>query len=202
MNRSTIAASALVLGLGMVPMASLSALATPIQISQAIKQPLPPTSAPVKTPAPVLQFGLQDGAPLKLKFKRTISSKDSNLGEVVDFEVAEDVLVGNRVVIAKGAPAKGKVTKVRGAGMLGRKGKLEIAVEEVTLVTGERVAIRGSQQAGGGHAGGIIAVAAVINPLALLFKGKQAVYEAGTEVPAFVDGNFALNQARFKAIKK
>lgn len=202
MNRSTIAASALVLGLGLVPMASLSTSATPLQISQAIKQPLPPAAEPAKTPTPVLQFGLADGTPLKLKFKRSISSKDANLGETVEFEVAEDVLVGNKVVIAKGAPAKGKVTKVRGAGMLGRKGKLEIAVEEVTLVTGERVSIRGNQQAGGGHAGGIIAVAAVINPLALLFKGKQAVYEAGTEVPAFIDGNFALNQSRFKSIDK
>lgn len=202
MNRSTIAASALVLGLGLVPMASLSASATPLQISQAIKKPLPPASEPAKTPAPAMQFGLADGTPLKLKFKRTISSKDTNLGETVEFEVAEDVVVGNKVVIAKGAPAKGKVTKVRGAGMLGRKGKLEISVEEVTLVTGERVSIRGSQQAGGGHAGGIIAVAAVINPLALLFKGKQAVYEAGTEVPVFIDGNFALDRSKFKAIGK
>ncbi|MGG6269746.1 hypothetical protein ACQ4M3_34565 [Leptolyngbya sp. AN03gr2] len=197
MNRSTIAASALIFGL-VLPVTQLSASATPFQISQAIKQPLPPASAPVRTPTSTMQFGLEDGTPVKLKFRQTVSSKDTNLGATIEFEVVEDVLVKNRIVIAKGAIAKGKVTKVQGAGMLGRKGKLEIALQEVTLVTGERVSIRGSQQAGGGHAGGIIAVAAVINPLALLFKGRQAVYEAGTEVPAFVDGNFALDQTKFK----
>ncbi|MBE9010830.1 hypothetical protein IQ250_11495 [Pseudanabaenaceae cyanobacterium LEGE 13415] len=197
MNRSTIAASALIFGL-VLPVTQLSASATPFQISQAIKQPLPPASVPTKTPTSTMQFGLEDGTPVKLRFKKTVSSRDTDLGATIEFEVVEDVQVRNKIVIAKGAIAKGKVTKVQGAGMLGRKGKLEIALQEVTLVTGERVSIRGSQQAGGGHAGGIIAVAAVINPLALLFKGRQAVYEAGTEVPAFVDGNFALDQTKFK----
>ncbi len=202
MKRSMIALSALVVGLGVLPIVQLSATASQFQISQAMKQPLPAASEPIKTPAPAMQFGLADGTPVKLKFKQTISSKDTNEGDMVQFEVAEDVQVGNTIVIAKGATAKGKVTKVRGAGMLGRKGKLEIAIQEVTLVTGERVSLRGNQASGGGNAGGIIAVAAVINPLALLFKGRQAVYEAGTEVSAFVDGNFALNRAKFNAIAR
>ncbi|MCU0549580.1 MAG: hypothetical protein MUC48_09560 [Leptolyngbya sp. Prado105] len=202
MQKMIIAVSALVVGLEVLPIAQFPAIATPLQISQAIKQPIPPASDPIKTPTPAMQFGLEDGTSIKLKFKQTISSKTAKEGDPVEFEVAEDVSVGNTLVIAKGASARGKVTKVRAAGMLGRKGKLEIEIKEVTLLTGERITLRGNQTGGGGHAGGIIAIAAVINPLALLFKGKHAVYEAGTEVAAFVDGNFALNRSKFKAIAK
>lgn len=202
MKKSIIAASALVISLEICTVGQFSAFAAPLQISQTVKPPLSPASEPIKTPTPAMQFGLEDGTAVKLKFKQTVSSKTAKEGDAIEFEVAEDVKIGNTIVIAKGANAKGKVTKVRAAGMLGRKGKLEIAIQEVTLVNGERISLRGSQQGGGGHAGGIIAVAAVINPLALLFKGKHATYEAGTEVPAFVDGNFALDRSKFRAIAK
>jgi hypothetical protein len=198
MKRSLISVSALIVGLEASAIAQLPAAATPILLSQATKQPLPAATTPVKAPTTAMEFGLEDGTPVKLKFKQTISSKTAKEGDIVILEVAEDVAVKNKLVIAKGADAKGKVTKVRASGMLGRKGKLEITLQEVTLVSGERVALRGSQTGGGGHAGGLIAVAAVINPLALLFKGKSAVYEAGTEVPAFIDGNFVLSRSKFR----
>jgi hypothetical protein len=164
-----------------------------LKISQT-RQPLPPASA-----TPALSFGLADGTPIKLKFKQTVSSKTAEKNDPIEFEVAQDVIVGNAVVVAKGASAKGVVTDVRRSGMLGRKGKLEIAIKEVTLVSGERVALRGSKEGGGGTAGGLIAVAAIVNPLALLFKGKNMTYEAGSEVGAFVDGDFALDRKKFSA---
>ena len=197
MKRSLIALSALILGFEGLTIAQLPANATPIQISQAVKQPLPPVAPTIQTPTPAMKFGLADGTSLKLKFKQTVSSKTAQPDDAIEFEVTEDVMIGNTIVIAKGAPAKGVVTKVIRPGMLGRKGKLEISIKEVTLVSGERISLRGNQQGGGGNAGGIIAIAAVINPLALLFKGKNMIYEAGTATSAFVDGNFELNRSKF-----
>ncbi|MGV0024850.1 hypothetical protein [Phormidesmis priestleyi] len=197
MKKALVVASALLVGLDILATATylpnVANAAPVIKISQT-RQPLPPASA-----TPALTFGLADGTPIKLKFKQTVTSKTAEKNDPIDFEVAEDVIVGNAVVITRGASAKGVVTDVRRSGMLGRKGKLEIAIKEVTLVSGERVALRGSQAGGGGTAGGIIAVAAIINPLALLFKGKNMTYEAGTEVGAFVDGNFALDRSKFSA---
>ncbi|KAM3098362.1 hypothetical protein ACKFKF_17550 [Phormidesmis sp. 146-12] len=197
MKKALVVMSALFVGLDVVAMATYFpsiANATPvIKISQT-RQPLPPASA-----TPALTFGLADGTPIKLKFKQTVSSKNAEKNDPIEFEVAEDVIISNAVVIAKGASAKGVVTDVKRSGMLGRKGKLEIAIKEVTLVSGERVALRGSKEGGGGTSGGIIAVAAIINPLALLFKGKNMTYEAGTEVGAFVDGDFALDRNKFSA---
>lgn len=197
MRRSLFAVSALIIGFEGLTIAHLPASAAPVPTTQNTKQPLPPSSAPIKTPMPAMAFGLTDGTPIKLKFKQAVSSKTAQKDDPIEFEVAEDVKVGNTIVIAKGAIAKGVVTNVRRSGMLGRKGKLEIAIQEVTLVNGERVSLRGNQQAGGGNAGGILAVAAVINPLALLFKGKNVTYEVGTETSAFVDGNFALDRSKF-----
>ena len=62
-------------------------------------------------------------------------TKKSARHSKVEFEVSEDVLVGNSVVISKGAITKGIVTKAKRSGMLGRKGKLEISLKEVTLVS-------------------------------------------------------------------
>jgi hypothetical protein len=172
----------------------------PTLISQDVQTPIPADapSNPNSIKRPVnLKFGLADGTEVKLKFKQTISSKDAKVNDPVEFEVAETVRVNGKVVIAQGAPARGTVVDVQRSGMLGRKGKLDIAIKEVTLLSGERVSLRASQKSGGGTSGGVIAVAALISPLALLFKGKNTTYEAGTEVTAFVEGNFELAPNKF-----
>lgn len=199
-KKAFIAVSALLANVEILSLVQLPVMASAkptIQVSQAAQKPLPPDSK-TKSPTPALSFGLADGTSVKVKFKQTISSKTAKANDPVDFEVSEDVLVGNSVVIAKGALAKGMVTIAKRSGMLGRKGKLDIVLKEATLVSGERVSLRADQKGGGGTAGGIIALAALINPLALLFKGKNITYEAGTEVQAFVDGNFALEPNKFR----
>lgn len=198
MKKACIAASALLASVEILSLAQMPVMANakPImQVSQAVQQPLP---ANATAPIPALSFGLEDGTSLKVKFKQTISSKTAKDNDPVDFEVSEAVMVGNTVVIARGAPAKGMVVRARRSGMLGRRGRLDIALKEVTLVSGERIFIRASQKGGGGTSGGIIAAAILLSPLALVFKGKNITYEAGTEIQAYVDGNFALNPAKFK----
>ena len=199
MKKALIAVSALLASVEILPLVQLPVMASTkpiIQVSQAAQQPLPPNYAS-PTPGVSGVFGLEDGTPVQVKFRQTISSKTANENDPVDFEVAEDVFVGNTLVITKRAIAKGMVVRARRSGMLGRRGKLDIVLREVTLVSGERVPIRAEQKGGGGTSGGIVALAAIINPLALLFKGKNITYEAGTAVQAFVDCNFALDQKKF-----
>jgi hypothetical protein len=198
-----VAIATLFTGFEILVIPSSPGIATPdssAQISQNIQKPLPPeSSSATKKPIQPIQFGLVDGTPIKLKFKQTVSSKTANANDPVEFEVIENVKISNTVVIAKGATAKGIVASVQRSGMLGRKGKLEVAVKEVELVSGERISLRASKESGGGNSGGIIAVAILVSPIALLFKGKNITYEAGTEIQAFVDGNFELEQAKFSS---
>ncbi len=203
MKKAFIAASVLVLSIEGLTFAPLSAVAAPIRsgalLAQAAQQPLPPASQSVRTPIAPMGFGLADGTPVKLTLKQTLSSATSHNNDPIEFEVAEDVRVGNTIVIARGATAKGMVVEARPSGMLGRKGKLEIAVKEVELTSGERVLLRANQVTGGGNAGGLLAAAAIVNPLFLLFKGRTVTYKAGTEMNAFVDGNFELNRNKFSS---
>src|SRR5579862_2687343 len=55
---------------------------------------------------PALQgFGLEDGTPVKLRTASTISSADAHTGDTVNFEVLEDVMVKDTLVIPKGGIA-------------------------------------------------------------------------------------------------
>jgi hypothetical protein len=199
-------ASALLIGAEALAMGQATAIGTEstlkettqsFQIAQVTKTPMPAQPVEVKKPTSAMTFGLADGTRVKMKFKQTVSSKTAKQNDPIEFEVTEDIRIGNTTVIAKGATGRGVVTKVQRSGMLGRKGKLEIAINDVDLTSGERIAVRASQESGGGNSGGVIALAAVINPLFLLMKGKNVTYEAGTETSVFVDGNFQLDQAKF-----
>ncbi len=172
-----------------------------IEVAQTTQQPLPAATTDTKKPIAPMAFGLPDGTVVKLKFKQTISSKTAQTNDAVEFEVSEDIKIGNTVVIAKGATARGIVTEAKKSGMLGRKGKLNILVKDVDLVSGERITLRADQKAGGGNSAGIIAAAVLLSPFVLFAKGKNITYEAGTEVTSYVEGNFELQPSKF-SVKK
>lgn len=181
-------------------MAALSQAPAYAQSGSSLQKPLPPISSPsYRTPLsnPASGFILTDNTPIKLKFKETISSKTAEENRPIEFEVAEDIVVKGVIVIAKGATAKGIISEVKRAKMLGRKGKISIVLKEVALVSGERISLRSSQSQGGGLSAGTIALSAVITPFFLLMGGKEAKYTAGTEFSAFVDGDYALDPTKF-----
>jgi hypothetical protein len=65
---------------------------TPAGTTQpALAQPQSPP--PATTPK---GFILEDATPLKLRINRTISSADAHVGDTIDFEVLEEVLVTAR----------------------------------------------------------------------------------------------------------
>ncbi len=154
---------------------------------------------------PAIPFGLEDGTPVKLRLMRNLSSADARIGEMVDFEVLEDVKVNGIVVIARGGLAIATVTAAQAKRRMGRGGKLDVNIDYVKLVSGEKVALRavkGGQ--GGGHVGvmttAIVATSLVFFPAAPLFlfmKGKDITIPKGTEVTAYINGTAELEQAKF-----
>lgn len=168
-------------------MTAIAAETQPAAPSKTYQKPLPAITSPTSS------FALEDGTPVKLKLKETLSSKTAQENDSVAFTVAEDVKVKNTVVIPQGATAKGIVVEAQKGKMLGRKGKLTIAVKEVTLANGERVALRANQSKGGGLSAGTIAASVILTPLFLLMGGRNVTYEAGTELTAYIDGSYDLN---------
>lgn len=79
---------------------SSSLLSPPQEVGPQSSVPVPPEGAQeASRTAPRLI--LEDGTPVRLKFGRTVSSAEVIAGETVDFQVVEEVRVGELVVIPK-----------------------------------------------------------------------------------------------------
>ncbi len=194
----------LVFLLVVAPLTAQQTPGAPAAVPQAA-QPAP-TPAPAQTPtaAPTVPT-LEDGTPVKLRMGRTVSSADAHVGETVDFDVLEEVYVGKTLVVPKGGVAWATVTEAQSKRRMGRGGKLNMNIDSVRLVDGEKVALRAVKDAkGGGHVGAmtgaIVATAIVFFPAAPLFlfmHGKDITIPKGTEVTAYINGNVPLDMAKF-----
>jgi hypothetical protein len=149
---------------------------------------------------------LEDGTPIKLRISQTVSSADAHVNDRVEFEVLEDIKVADTLIVPKGGIACGTVTEAQPKRWVGRGGKLEIVMDSVRLVDGEKAALRATKEVkGGGHAGamtiGIVASGVLFFPVAPLFlfiHGKDINIAKGTELQTFINGNFTLEMAKFK----
>src|SRR5712692_2465476 len=186
-----------------------SSLAFPQEKSNKKDQkPAPvPTSAPATPapPRPPLEFGLSEDTPVKIKLTRTMSSKDAKVDEKVDFEVLEDIKVRDVVVVQHGAMAIGTVTEAQPKRRMGRAGKLNINIDYVQLVDGEKVPLRAVKGGSGGThtgamTGAIVATSILFFPAAQFFlfmHGKDITIPKGTEVSAYVAADTPLDPAKF-----
>jgi hypothetical protein len=167
-------------------------------------QSTPPPNSPAVSPQAVQ---LEDGTPVKIRIGRTVSSADAHVGDIVDFEVLEEVRVGSLLVIPKGGVAWGTVTDAQSKRRMARGGKLDMNIDSVRLTDGEKVALRAVKEVkGGGHTGAmtgaIVGTAIVFFPAAPLFlfmHGKDITIPKGTEVTAYVNGNFPVDSAKFQS---
>lgn len=150
---------------------------------------------------------LYDSTPVRMRLTRNISSADARVGDNVDFEVLDDIMVGDVVVISRGTAAIGTVTSAQPKRRMGRGGKLDVNIDYVRLTDGQKVALRAVKETqgggkGGAMTGGIVATSIVFLPAAplfLLMKGKDITIPKGTEITAYVNGEIVLHPARFRA---
>jgi hypothetical protein len=154
---------------------------------------------------PPVEIILQDKTPVKLRLTRELSSADALAGENVDFEVVEDVKIGEVVVIKRDAIAIATVTNARPKRRLGRGGKLDVVLNSVQLASGEKVALSASREARGtgkvgAMTGGLVATGILFFPAAPLFlfmKGKNISIPKGTEITGYVNGEIVLDARKF-----
>ena len=201
---STFVRIALVIGFCLV----VSSAALPQQSSQPVVSK-DPKAAPVQSSAPAtktpLAFGLVEDTPIRIKLARTMSSKDAKVDERVDFEVFDDVKVGDLVIIERGAMAIATVTEAHPKRRMGRAGKLHINIDYVRLANGEKVPLRAVKGGVGGNhiaamTGAMVATGIVFFPAAPLFlfmHGKDITIPKGTEVTAYVAADTPLDPAKF-----
>jgi len=144
-------------------------------------------------PAASLAFALPNGIPIHLKLSKTISSATAHVGDQVELEVVEEVVVDGLCVIAKGAPAVGVVTEAEPRKRMGHGGKLGVLVKSVRLSDDEKAAVRSFQESAASSTS-----VGTINPLA---HGKDVEFTQGTDFTAYADGDMPLKREAFQAAK-
>jgi hypothetical protein len=180
------------------------------QAAQENKDKQPPPKAETVSLKQPLAFGLEDGTPIKLRLTRNLSSADATTGDRVDFEVLEDVKVKDVIVVPRGGLALATITEAEHKRRMARGGKLDVNIDDVRLIDGEKAPLRAVKEAkGGGHTGAMtgamIGTAIVFFPAAPLFlfmHGKDITIPKGTEITAYVNGDIPLDPARFKVQAK
>jgi PEGA domain len=191
----------------------VSLLASHVLVAQT-NQPSPPSSVPQPVQAQPTQtdfvsrkgFVLEDETPVRLRLNRTISSADAHVGDTVDFETLDDITVNGTVVVPKGGLAFATVTEAQAKRRMARGGKLDINIDYVKLVSGDKAALRAVKDVkGGGHTGGMVggmvATSIIFFPAApffLFMHGKDISIPKGTEITAYVNGDVRLDLAKFQ----
>ena len=152
-------------------------------------------SAPDKLQQTKLQ--LTDGTPVRLKFAREVVSSQVIAGEKISLEVVEPVLVGKLVAIPQHSVEEAIVTMAQAGRSMGRGGNLQLKIESVRLADGELVPVRAVKDVTGG---GRQAAAVIANLTVWPFqvKGKNASVPAGTEITAYIAGDFPLDASKFR----
>jgi hypothetical protein len=148
---------------------------------------------------------LHDATPVRLRLNRNLSSADAKVGETADFEVLEDVKIGDALIIARGGTAIATVTEAQKKRRMARGGKLDVNIDFVRAANGDKIALRAVKEtSGGGHTGAmtgaIVATSLVFFPAApffLFMHGKDITIPKGTEITAYTNGEIKLEAAKF-----
>jgi hypothetical protein len=154
---------------------------------------VPPTPAPAVAAKGLL---LSDGTEISVRTIGDLSGKTSAVGDVLTWRVNKPVVVDNYVVIAEGAPVKGVVSEAKGAGMMGRSGKLNIRLESTKTVDGQVVKVRASQaKTGDSRTGTTVALVVLFGPIGLIKHGKEGIIKDGTVLSIFTDEDIRVVKA-------
>jgi hypothetical protein len=152
---------------------------------------MPPLQGVVKGQEPVPRserVTVMEGERVRVRILQEISSKTANVGDVFDGEVADDVEVGGKVAIAKGARVLGTITAVQRAAWLGRPGRLGFTFEHARAVDGTRVRVRATaERVGQGNEAAAWGLGLLIFFPLLLIRGQEMEVKPGTVFTAFVD---------------
>lgn len=140
---------------------------------------------------------LRAGAPVPVALSELLTTKGKHLkvGQPVQLEVAQDVLLNGRVVIPARSPVEGVLTEVRNKGMWGKSGAIHLQVTSVTI-NGTKIRLKGDMDSRGDTGTAGVVGAIVILPIAGFFvTGTSAEMPLNMPGRAFLDQDIALAAA-------
>lgn len=132
---------------------------------------------------------IQDGTIVRVIFTQELSSEKNHPQDPVPCEIAEDLKVGDVIVIAKGTPVVGQVSQAERKGGWGKSGTLAYSIDYVKAVDGRNIRLRGGSAQGGKQfsAGG-----AMMGLSGAFKKGKAITVAKGSTMNVYVDGDHEI----------
>ncbi len=177
---------------------STTSLAQPATIPPEAAQATPAQAAPAPVTPMIVQAPpaggtvLPQGTSIRLRTTSELHSQNNRTGERFDLEVAEDVMLNGMVVIPRGSPATGELTRVQRRGMWGRSGRLESRLLSVRA-NGVTIPIRGTvNERGDTGTAGVVASIAVLPIAGFFVTGTSAVMPAGTGFTGMTESDLPL----------
>ena len=143
-------------------------------------------------PLPLSQYVVPAATLIRVSLVTPINAKNIQVGNIVEFKASEDVFVDGMLIVAKGAPGMGKVTKVKTAKNFGRDAVVEVDFEQIQAMDSTEVKTHIGTEAeekmeGYAMAAGAgIAGMAILGPVgvvgAAFVKGRNVNLPEGTEL--------------------
>jgi hypothetical protein len=148
------------------------------------------TVVPQQVPTDILRAGAP--VPVALSQHLTTKGKTLKVGQRVNLEVAQDVLLNGRVIIPARSPVEGVITLVRNKGMWGKSGAIALQIKSVS-VNGVNIRLKGDMDSRGetGTAG-VVGAIAVLPVAGFFVTGTSAEMPLNMQGRAFLDQDIAL----------
>lgn len=135
---------------------------------------------------------VSQGTLVKVEFLTPVSSDKSRVGDMVEFQVTDNVAIDGVLVIPAGSRATGQVTKVDSAKGFGKDGQLEIDFRTVEAFDGNPIRLILGEKAKQENknmvyaAGASVTGAVLLGPIGLVggafVKGRQAQIPVGSKM--------------------
>src|SRR4029077_20432833 len=135
-------------------------------------------------------FALANNTPIRVKLNNAISSATAHVGDAVELEVVEDVIVDGVTVLPAGSKVSGAIAVAEIKKRFGHGGRVAFSITSITLADGEQVKVRCYQEASGSSNTSSDAVI----PLS---SGKDVSIPKDVEFTALVDGEARLKREGF-----
>lgn len=142
---------------------------------------------PMIISAPVTNV-IHMGTPIQLETRDELTTEHKALkvGQQVEMDVLQPVMLGNQVAIPAGSRAMGEITTVRNKGMWGKSGGITARVLYVEA-NGRQIRLNGSfNDRGETGTAGVIASVALVPIAGFFVTGTSAKIAPGTHVTAFI----------------
>jgi hypothetical protein len=193
--RNTFAAAILLCGASAAVAQSTSALTTTAPASAPVTVAAPVAATTVATPViAATQVNMPAGGSvtlpanteLLLRFSQEVNSKRVKVGHEFRVALAQDVMMGNYVVLPKGTPGTGYVSYRTGKGAFGKSGKMEVTMKSLDLPSGRSIPLNGmTRQEGQGNTGATVGAAVAVGVFSAFVTGRSAIFAEGREVRGF-----------------